>query len=97
MFGKRKRKIDYSSFYVKYKDYQFTVLKYLFSIVISFLTLKTTGNLLYVIIPLLELIIIFLVSNFIIKKNQIIGCFINNLFILFYNVEILVLFLEIAL
>ena len=61
MFGKRKRKIDYSSFYAKYKDYQFTVLKYLFSIVISFLTLKTTGNLLYVIIPLLELIIIFLV------------------------------------
>ncbi|MCY7041300.1 sulfatase-like hydrolase/transferase [Streptococcus sanguinis] len=92
MFGKKKRKIDYSSFYTKYKDYRFTVLKYLFSIIISFLTLKTTGNLLYVIVPLLELIIIFLVSNFFIKKHQIIGCFINNLFILFYNVEILVLF-----
>jgi sulfatase family protein len=92
MFEKKKHKIDYSSFYTKYKDYQFTLLKYLFSIIISFLTLKTTGNLLYVIIPLLELIIIFLVSNFIIKKYKIIGCFINHLFILFYNVEILVLF-----
>ncbi|KXT84043.1 Phosphoglycerol transferase [Streptococcus sp. DD11] len=92
MAGKRKRRPNLREYYAKYRGYQFTALKYLFSIIISFLALKTTGNWFYVILPLLELTVIFILSNYLIKKHQIIGRFVNNLLILFYNIEMLVLF-----
>ena len=60
------------NFYFKNKSYQLMVFKYLFSIVISFLVLKTTHEWSFVLFNLLELAIIFSISNILLKNHKII-------------------------
>lgn len=68
-----------------------TIIKYCFSIIITFLSLLTTGNFYYLLFSLLELIIIFSLSNMILKRSTIVGNIFNYIFLLIYNVELLVL------
>ena len=68
-----------------------TIIKYCFSIIITFLSLLTTGNFYYLLFSLLELIIIFSLSNMILKRSTIAGNIFNYIFLLIYNVELLVL------
>ena len=68
-----------------------TIIKYCFSLIITSLSLITTGNFYYLLFSLLELIIIFSLSNMILKRNTIAGNIFNYIFLLIYNVELLVL------
>lgn len=68
-----------------------TIIKYCFSIIITFLSLLTTGNFYYLLFSLLELIIIFSLSNMILKRSTIAGNIFNYIFLLIYNIELLVL------
>lgn len=68
-----------------------TIIKYCFSIIITFFSLLTTGNFYYLLFSLLELIIIFSLSNMILKRSTIAGNIFNYIFLLIYNVELLVL------
>lgn len=79
------------NFYFKNKSYQLMVFKYLFSIVISFLVLKTTHEWSFVLFNLLELAIIFSISNILLKNHKITGQIVNNLLLLLFNIEVLVL------
>lgn len=68
-----------------------TIIKYCFSIIITFLSLLTTGIFYYLLFSLLELIIIFSLSNMILKRSTIAGNIFNYIFLLIYNIELLVL------
>lgn len=91
MFSKRSSwtKSTYRTF--KCRDYTYTILKYLFSVIITLFTFNTTGDYLFILIPMLELIIILVLSNYILRKYKKIGQILNNIIILLYNIEILVL------
>lgn len=67
-------------------------IKYLFSVILALLVFIPTRNLLQVSIALLEIGIIFLISNNIAKKHIKLAIFFNNIALLLYNIQMLVLF-----
>lgn len=67
------------------------LIKYLFSLIISLLAISSTKNLGYTIISLIELSLIFFLSNFFIKRFQVITQISNSVLLLLYNTQILVL------
>lgn len=67
------------------------LIKYLFSLIISLLAISSTKNFGYTIISLIELSLIFFLSNFFIKKFQVITQIFNSVLLLLYNTQILVL------
>lgn len=68
-----------------------TIIKYTFSIVITLCSFFTTNNLLFLIFSILELVIIFSLSNALVKKSNLWGNILNFILILLYNIELLVL------
>ena len=72
--------------------YIFTIVKYVFCIVLTILAGQKAGDFRYVLIGLLELAVIMLVSNQICLSVPKCGAVLNILFILFYNAEYLVLY-----
>lgn len=68
-----------------------TIIKYTFSIVITLCSFFTTNNLLFFIFSILELVIIFSLSNALVKKSNLWGNILNFILILLYNIELLVL------
>ncbi|MGT2799394.1 LTA synthase family protein [Streptococcus marmotae] len=75
----------------KYKKIFLTVLKYLFSTIVTILSFVTTGDIYFVLVSLCELTLIFWLSNILVSKNKWIGYLVNNILILLFNIEILVL------
>lgn len=67
------------------------LVKYLFSLIISLLAINTTKDIGYTIISLIELSFIFFLSNFFIKRFEVITQIFNSVLLLLYNVQILVL------
>ena len=67
------------------------MVKYLFSLIISLLAINTTKDIGYTIISLIELSFIFFLSNFFIKRFEVITQIFNSVLLLLYNVQILVL------
>ena len=67
------------------------LIKYLFSLIISLLAISSTKNFGYTIISLIELSLIFFLSNFFIKRFQVITQIFNSVLLLLYNTQILVL------
>ncbi|MDB8626865.1 sulfatase-like hydrolase/transferase [Streptococcus parasanguinis] len=68
-----------------------TIIKYTFSIVITLCSFFTTNNLLFLFFSILELVIIFSLSNALVKKSNLWGNILNFILILLYNIELLVL------
>lgn len=66
---------------------EISVFKYLLSILIALLALKTTREPLYFIISLFDLFIIFVVSNLLLSVNKKIGRIFDCFFILIYNLQ----------
>lgn len=69
-----------------------TSLKYAFSILLTFLTLQTTGSIKYLFFGLVELVIIAALSNLFVVKKRIWGLLFNDIFLLIYNIQMAVLF-----
>lgn len=69
-----------------------TIIKYLFSVLITILTITTTGEWKYVALSLLELGIIILTTDWLSKQNLIAGQILNCLLCLLYNAQIVILF-----
>ena len=67
------------------------LIKYLFSLIISLLAISSTKDFGYTIISLIELSLIFFLSNFFIKRFQVITQIFNSVLLLLYNTQILVL------
>lgn len=67
-----------------------TLLKYGFSFVLILVTIKTTKDFKYILGGLFELIIIFGISNFLIKKSKWFNI-LNDLLMLIFNAELIVL------
>lgn len=65
------------------------LIKYLFSLIISLLAISSTKNLGYTIISLIELSLIFFLSNFFIKRFQVITQISNSVLLLLYNTQYL--------
>ncbi|MCD7999276.1 MAG: sulfatase-like hydrolase/transferase [Clostridiales bacterium] len=78
--------------YGNYKGLFLTILKYVFSVLITVFTIRTTHNAKYILICLLELIIIIILSNLLLKKKRILGIIFNDILILIYNIQMVVLF-----
>ena len=68
-----------------------TIIKYTFSIAITLCSFFTTNNLLFLFFSILELGIIFSLSNALVKKSNLWGNILNFILILLYNIELLVL------
>ena len=64
-----------------------TVLKYIFSIVLTFLSLISTGKQEFIWAGLLELGAIAFFSNMLVKKNRIAGQIVNDILIILYNIQ----------
>lgn len=71
----------------KSKLFYSTIIKYLFSIVITLLTYKISSNFMPIIIGIFELSIIFFVTNLLFKINKYLANVMNILLLLFYNIE----------
>ena len=67
------------------------LIKYLFSLIIPLLAISSTKDFGYTIISLIELSLIFFLSNFFIKRFQVITQIFNSVLLLLYNTQILVL------
>lgn len=70
-----------------------TVLKYMFAIVLTFLTCKTSHSVSYAAAGLLELVLVFLLSDTLLRKNKIIGNIVNVILMLLYCAQMAVLYL----
>ena len=68
-----------------------TILKYLCAIALTAVTYLKTGERMCLIAGSLELIIIFLFSNMLIRQNHIFGWIVNGLLMLLYNIQMVVL------
>ena len=68
-----------------------TALKYLFAVGIIIFAYSQTGQLLCLIAGLMELAIIFLFSNSLIRANHILGWFVNGFLLLLLNIQMAVL------
>ena len=62
-------------------------LKYLFTLFLIFLSLKTSRDFSYVLFGVLELILIFLFSEILLKKNRIAAYILNSFFLLLVNIQ----------
>ena len=69
-----------------------TILKYTFSIFITIITIRTTNNIKYALISLIELMIIASLSDLLLKKKRILGIVLNDILVLIYNIQMAVLF-----
>ena len=81
--------IDKASSDKKHK-YLTTILKYAFSIILTLFTLKTTKDIRYVAFGLLELAMIFFLSDFLITKSKFFNI-LNSILLFIFNGELLVL------
>lgn len=68
-----------------------TVVKYAFCALLILLSLKTTGDVEYVVVSALELLLIAGFCNFLVKRWRIVAQVLNDLLVLFFNVQMLVL------
>lgn len=68
------------------------IIKYSFATLLTFFTYSTTADLTFVGIGIIELTLIFIISNLLIKFNKILGNVLNSMLMLFYNIEQIVLF-----
>ena len=66
-------------------------IKYAFSFLISLLAVGTTRDFGYSFISIIELVIIFCFTNFLLSFNKLIGQIINSILILFFNIQLIVL------
>lgn len=69
-----------------------TILKYTFSVFITIITIRTTNNIKYALISLMELMIIASLSDLLLKKKRILGIVLNDILVLIYNMQMAVLF-----
>ena len=69
-----------------------TIIKYLFSVLITVLTIDTTGEWKYVAVALTELCIIFLVSDLLIERKPVAGQVLNCILCVLYNAQVAMLF-----
>lgn len=69
-----------------------TILKYTFSVFITIITIRTTNNIKYALISLMELMIIVSLSDLLLKKKRILGIVLNDILVLIYNMQMAVLF-----
>lgn len=69
-----------------------TILKYTFSVFITIITIRTTNNIKYALISLMELMIIASLSDLLLKKKRILGIVLNDILVLIYNIQMAVLF-----
>lgn len=67
------------------------VIKYLFSVYITFLAFRTTQNELYLVAGLLELVAIILLSNWLLKLNKPMGNILHLVLMFLFNAQMLVL------
>lgn len=65
------------------------VIKYIFSICITFLAYRTTQNALYIVIGLLELSAIIIVSNYLLGLNKVFGQIVHFILFLLFNIQML--------
>lgn len=68
------------------------ITKYLFSIIIALLASISGRNIGYFVIGLLELTVIFIISNQLLKLQRWLGQIFNSILVLLYNIQMLVLF-----
>ena len=66
-------------------------IKYAFSLLISLLAVGTTRDYGYSLISIIELVVIFCFTNFLLSLNKLIGQIINSILILFFNIQLIVL------
>ena len=66
-------------------------IKYAFSFLISLLAVGTTRDFSYSLISIIELVIIFCLTNFLLSLNKLIGQVINSILILLFNIQLIVL------
>lgn len=69
-----------------------TIIKYLFSVLITVLTIDTTGEWKYVAAALTELGIIIFVSDLLMERKPIVGQVLNCVLCVLYNAQIVILF-----
>lgn len=69
-----------------------TIIKYLFSALITILTITTTGEWKFIALGLFELGIIILTTDLLSKRNPIAGRVLNCLLCLLYNAQVVILF-----
>ena len=69
-----------------------TIIKYLFSVLITVLTIDTTGEWKYVAVALTELGIIIFVSDLLMERKPIVGQVLNCVLCVLYNAQIVILF-----
>lgn len=74
------------------KNYVKNIVKYLFSIVLIVLSFITTKNVRFIIVGILELMLILSISNVLVNKNKVIGRIINDVFLLLFNIQMIVLY-----
>lgn len=74
------------------KKYIFVILKYAFSIILTFLAFHTTDNWRYMIAGFAELGIIVALTDIIAEKKPKWAMVFNDILVLFYNIQMLVLF-----
>lgn len=79
-------------YYSNLKKIFLTIIKYAFSVLITMITIRTTHDVKYALISLTELIIIASLSDLLLEKKQMVGIVLNNILILIYNIQIVVLF-----
>lgn len=72
-------------------DKKITFFKYLFSIIFTMVTMNTTRDGRYVMVSLVELIMIIMISELLVKRKAMIGIIFNDLFCLLYNVQMAIL------
>lgn len=68
-----------------------TCLKYLFSVVLTFMAFSKVGNAGYLAADLFELFLIFAFSNVLMKKD-LAGRIVNDILMLFYNAQVIMMF-----
>lgn len=83
---------DNKEHYGNIKKIYGTILKYIFSVFITMITIRTTNNIKYALISLMELVIIASLSDLVLKKKRILGIVLNDILVLIYNIQMTVLF-----
>ena len=78
-------------FYQKY-TYQLMIIKYLFSLISIILAYTTTSSKKYILVGIIELLMIFSISNYLVSKNNKVGQIVNSVLLFIFDVEELVLY-----
>ena len=77
---------------VKNIERNFSIIKYLFSFLITVASFQTTHNIRYCLICMAELFAIMFVSKILQSKSRKVGVIFNTVFMLLYNVQVMVLY-----